>query len=127
MEQRYQIAIKVLMAERDAAKKLINRVTPSERFIQQQVYKKLRNKVVSAIRSDRKKEVKESLARGTNPWHVTNKILGKEKHTDLPLVENGVLVEEDARKAEIMNEFFVQKIELLRKRIDLSKNETPLR
>ena len=107
------------MIERNAARKLVNRVPPNERHIQREKYKTLRNRVISSIRLDRKKCVTDSLSHGKNPWHVADRILGRERNAEFQLKdENGKLIEDDKTKAEIMNEFFVTKVQRLRARID---------
>ena len=117
---------KDLMFERDAAKRIMKKMTPTERHIQHSKYKTLRNRVVASIRSDQKKAAEKKLSRGTNPWHVANDFLGKNHSMDLPIMEDGLAVTDDQKKAEIMNEYFINKVDLLRKQIALQQVENPL-
>jgi len=117
---------KKLMVERDAAKRLVKQMTRDERHIQLSKYKKLRNRVVASIRNDQKRNAESSLKCGVNPWHIANKFLGKSKSTDMPLIENGKTITDDKEKAETMNEFFIEKVELLRGQINPKQIENPL-
>mgnify|MGYP006877671557 CR=1 FL=1 len=89
---------KELMKERDAAKKLIKKMSESEKIIQFTKYKRLRNRVISSLRQDKIKMTEEELEKGTNVWHVADKILGKEKHNELLRVNNGQAINRDLEK-----------------------------
>ena len=89
------------MVDRDAAKRLMKQMTPAERHIQHAKYKTLRNRVVASLRNDQKQNAEKKLASGTNPWHVANHFLQRRNHsTDLPIIEEGVSVSNDEKKAD---------------------------
>ena len=117
---------RTVINERNAARKMIRQVSPSERHIQHVKYKTLRNRAVTLLRNDRRKAADEQLTKGRNPWHVANFLLKKDKNASLPLIEEGKRLETDIEKAEAMNAFFVEKVKRLRKRIDDSKLMDPL-
>ena len=116
-------ATKELMNARDAAKRLITKMSPGERHIQREKYKSLRNRATASLRNDRKREVEEGITLGKNPWKIADRILKRETKTDLPLVENGKTITNDKDKAELMNQFFVEKVKELRSRINADNDD----
>ena len=106
------------MRSRDDARCLIRKVSPAEKKTQHEKYKRLRDRVVSSLRKEKKKAAEESLRDGLDPWKVANRILGRSRNHDIPLVEDGTAVNNDEEKAEILNTYFIEKVSLLRSRID---------
>ena len=68
--------------------------------------KKLRNRVVSLLRKEKRESASADLAKGINPWKVADKLLGKEENSELPIVHEGREIREELEKAELMNKFF---------------------
>ena len=82
--------------------------------------------MVSALRQERRKDAEERLAQGKNPWDVANKILKKDKSSEIPLVD-GRQIQSDKEKCERMNDFFIQKVKNLQNRLSKETAEDPLK
>ena len=81
----------------------------------------VRNKCVGLIRKDRKNAIMKSLNTATNPckalWAHANRTFKPSRKEDLVVEDDGILVEDSDRVADIMNNFFVSKISGLRERV----------
>jgi len=115
---------KDLMKERDSVRVAASKMTGKERQIKLEQYRCLRNKCVSQIRKDDRDKIKERL-KTENVWTVANDIIKPNKDRDIPLIENGVEISDDKEKANILNKFFVTKIEKLRDSIDPQMKKDP--
>ena len=112
------------MKERDSVRVAASKMTGKERQIKLEQYRCLRNKCVSQIRKDDRDKIKERL-KTENVWTVANDIIKPNKDRDIPLIENGVEISDDKEKANILNKFFVTKIEKLRDSIDPKMKKDP--
>ena len=115
------------MKERDSTKNDIYNSSMSERKVRHEAYKRLRNKVKSEIRKDRRSMADKRLKRGENPWHIVRDLLGDKKCGNLPIVENDQEIGSDHDKAEAMNSFFVNKVKNLQHKIEKNRKEDPIK
>ena len=119
--------VRVLMKERDHAKKEINSTSPAVRLIQLHKYKTLRNRVVTLIRRQRSEQVEKELQTGKHPWKVANQALGRTtKENDIRLTENGQELSTDEEKANLLNNFFIDKVTTLQSKINPKLKTDPL-
>ena len=119
---------KSLMKERDTTRRLIKTFSPTERIVQQLKYKKLRNKVNSQLKKDNiniNNERVKSADSENEIWKVVKDITNPKRDSNIVLVEDNKTIEDEREVAEIFNDFFIDKINLLKENIDQSKVEDP--
>ena len=88
-------------------------MSPAEKGVQQAVYKKLRNRVISELRKDVINSNNERVEKAENEneiWKVVHDITKQKSATGITLIENGKSIDDEAEVANIFNVFFVEKI-----------------
>ena len=119
---------KLLMNERDKARLAINRAA-GEKWIALKKYKTLRNRVTQKIRTDainaNGKKIDEATSE-SDYWKVVNDIVKPNGDSNWKLKEEGKIIEDEKEIAETMNDFFVNKIEDLKVKIDDTLKSDPL-
>ena len=120
---------KALIKERDLSRKMIHKVSHQEKAVQQNKYKKLRNRVNSQLKkdnlnfnSDRIKKAKDE----NEVWKIVKDVTSPRTNQNITLIENGVEITKEEEVAELFNEFFVEKISKLKQNIDNKYKEDPL-
>lgn len=119
---------KKVIKERDFARQQIKDKSPTERVIQHQKYKSLRNRVNSLIKSDTIKYNNDRIEKAEDEneiWKIVNEVTNPKSESKWTLEENGEKVEDDLKIAEIFNEFFINKIKDIKDNIDQTKVEDP--
>ena len=118
------------MRKRDRTRESINRASPNEKVVLLQQYKKLRNKVTSMVRKEIVDYNNNRIEQASNErelWNVANEVLNPRKKAEWSIInKNGDTVIEDEDVSEAFNEFFINKVEELKKGIDVTKMEDPL-
>ena len=117
---------KQLIRERDNARKQITGKSQSEKIVQQMVYKKLRNRVISELRNDNinfNNERVKSAKDENEMWKVVKDITSPRSSATINLIEDGKIIEDEKEVADVFNSFFVEKIKDLN--IDHSMVEDP--
>ena len=116
-----------LMKLRNKARNIWITASPNEKKIKQEIFKRLRNKVNSAIKKDRVQKAEYHLQIGQNAFKVADELLGKKKEKQKPfLIEHGKEVTDEKEVADIFNSFFVEKIRKLKENIDPKLRTDPL-
>ncbi len=93
------------------------------------LYRRLRNKAARQVRKDRLESTLQQLSRhGNDPkevWRLADSLTGRERSGALPpsLLRDGELVEGDRELADVMNSFYISKIDKIREGIDLEKQQ----
>ena len=103
-------------------------MSPAEKIVQQAVYKKLRNRVVSELKKDNLNFNNERVNKAANEneiWKVVKDITNQGDTSSIKLMEEGVLIEDEVEVANILNDFFVEKIHNLQENIDKNMVENP--
>ena len=121
-------ATKTLIGERNKAQIIVSENKTNENFSR---YKTLRNKVTSSLRNDKTQWQKQKLASCNNdPGKLWKNILGWlnwcSSGSPSKLYHAGQIVTSPAKLAEILNNFFVDKIDTIRQGLP-SQNDDPLR
>jgi hypothetical protein len=108
---------------------MIHKVSHQEKAVQQNKYKKLRNRVNSQLKkdnlnfnSDRIKKAKDE----NEVWKIVKDVTTPRTNQNITLIENGVEITKEEEVAELFNEFFVEKISKLKQNIDNKYKEDPL-
>ena len=116
-----------LMKSRNKARNLWVTASPQERKLRHEAFKRLRNKVNSAIKRDRIEKAEHDLQQGMNAFEVADKILGKCKERQkISLLEEDTAITDDKHIASVFNEFFIEKIRKLKQKIDPNLVQDPL-
>ena len=113
-----------LMKQRNHAKKEMKE-EKSQQSIEK--FKKLRNKATNAVRRDRQINFEQQLKSGKHVWKTVNEYLDKSKSQNINLVENGEKINTEKETAQILNNFFIEKIQKLREKIDPKLQTNPVR
>ena len=120
-----------LMVKRDKTRKEIGRATPGEKAILIKQYRTLRNRVTNQIRRENIEfNNKRILEANTERelWRVANEVLSPKSESEwIVLNKEGQPTKEEPVIAELFNEFFITKVEDLKKGIDPTKIEDPLK
>ena len=119
---------KALIKNRDCARNNIKLKSPAEKLIQQAVYKKLRNRVISELRKDNinlNNERVKNAADENEVWKVVKDVTKQNNPTSIVLEENGKIIDNEEEVANVFNDFFVQKIQKLHDNIDKNLVEDP--
>ena len=115
---------KSLMRARDNAKCKAVKTKYLEDFNE---YKKLRNRVNSAVKADKLKSTKESIAKANDPkslWNTVKKLTGNsESSSPTELVHEGNVFHKAIDIADVLNDFFVKKVENLCSMLEIYKTE----
>ena len=122
--------VKELMRKREKTRAEIRGASTKEKGVLLQQYKTLRNRVTSKIRKENieynNKRV-EDAANEKELWSIANDVLNPRKETEWNVIDKeGKNVKEESRVAETINEYFIEKVEQLKKGIDKSLVEDPL-
>ena len=120
---------KRMMAERDALRKNLKKVSATERKAQMIKYKKLRNKVNSQTKKENVKANEDRVNKAKNEneiWKVVKDITNPKSESNWKLKENDEEITEEGKVADVFNNFFVQKIAKLKENIDSRYVEDPL-
>jgi hypothetical protein len=89
---------KQLIRERDNARKQITGKSQSEKIVQQMVYKKLRNRVISELRNDNinfNNERVKSAKDENEMWKVVKDITSPRSSATINLIEVGKIIEDE--------------------------------
>ena len=90
--------------------------------------KRLRNKITNLIKQNKIDKVNEDIKKGIHPWKVVNGLLEKGKGAEkIELLENGVKLTTEKEVADCLNDFFPDKIEKLKERINPALKHDPLK
>jgi len=118
----------IVRKERNRARNAWLSASPDEKKIRMEAYKRLRNRVNSMIKRDRVTKTEYDLSNGRSPYAIADSLLGKANKKDdrICLVENGKHIKDESETATILNEYFVEKIRMLKKRIDPDAQTDPL-
>ena len=117
------------MKERDSLRQSKSNLSPSEKAVQHEKYKKMRNRVNSMIKADviRYNEERITKAEDVNEvWKVVSDIAAPRSEARLTLNENGKIIENEGEVAEILNDYFITKIQDLKSSIDPQMMEDPI-
>jgi len=121
---------KGLMKKRDNVRNKIKKAKGQEKKNLLQQYKILRNKVTSEIRKENINYNNNRIKEANNEselWRVANEVLNPKKENDLKIINTeGKILAEEKEVAEAFNEYFIEKIQLLKENIDRTKVEDPL-
>ena len=122
---------KKLMKDRDVLRKqACKEADENQRKIIHEQYKKVRNHVTNRIRDESRKgnlqRIEGSANEQTNAWKVANEILKPKRKQTITLRESGREILEEDKVAKIFNNFFMEKVELLRNKIDPEAQEDPM-
>ena len=116
-----------LRKERNTARNAWLKASPNEKKVKMEVFKRLRNRVNSLIKRDKALKSEEDLKSGIHPFQVAKSLLGDSKtESKIKLTEDGQTIEEEAKVASLINEFFVDKIEKLKVNINPAWKTDPL-
>jgi hypothetical protein len=118
------------MKKRDRTRGSINKASPQEKVVLLQQYKKLRNKVTSMIRKETIDYNNNRIKQANNEkelWNVANDVINPRKESEWNIInKEGDSVTDDKEVSEAFNEFFMDKVEDLKRGIDVTKVEDPL-
>ena len=115
-----------LRSQRNKSRKEWLRAKASQKQTKHAIFKNLRNKVNYAIKRDKVHKVETDLRNKKNLWHVASEILGKKASEEILLIEDGKKVQSEEETANILNDFFVQKIQKLKEKINSDLKLDPL-
>jgi len=117
-----------LRAERNKYRNAWLKASPEQKRSKMERYKEVRNKVNSLIRRDRILKTEHDLKNGKNPYEVANSLLGKKKNINdsIELAEGDRTINKEYEVAEILNSFFIEKINGLKGKIDPKFKQDPL-
>ena len=120
---------KQLIKERDQIRKSIIK-SPNEKKILHEKYKKIRNRVVNQIRKETKKNNEDRIEKAGSTkemWKIVNDVIKpREKNNSWKLQEEDEIIEKEEEIANIFNNFFVEKIQVLKDGIDKNIITDPL-
>ena len=113
--------------ERNKVRNAMMKASPDEKKVKMEAFRRIRNRVNSLIKRDRALNSELALQNGINPFRVANSLLGKNQTKDekIQLKEGEQRVEKEEEVASIINEFFIQKVKDLKKKIDPNLKERP--
>jgi hypothetical protein len=119
---------KQLIKERDKVRKLIH-LSPNEKKILHERYKKLRNRVTNQIRKDTRQFNEERIDKAGDEkeiWNLVNEVIKPKEKNQWKLKEGEEVIEKEEEIANIFNNFFIEKISLLKDGIDQKYVKEPL-
>ena len=120
---------KTLMKERDETRKKIPQANEQEKIRLRATYKQLRNKTINQMRTDTRNQNAGRLAGAKNEgevWKVVNEIIKPKSSPHIVLTTKEGEMTDDLEVAGRFNEYFVQKIEDLKEKIDQTHIKNPL-
>ena len=121
---------KELMKKRDKTRRLIQTSSGNEKQVLLQQYKTLRNKVTGKIRKENIDYNNNRIEKANNErelWNVANDVINPRKENDWNVLnEKGENVTAEKEVAETFNDFFINKVEDLKRNIDPGHVEDPL-
>ncbi len=93
-------------------------MTSSEKTILFKKVKRAKNRVTNLIKKDKISKVIQDIESGSNIWKVINNVLEKkEKRSKIELIEEGQKLNSDQEVADTLNEYFLEKIRMLKQSI----------
>jgi len=119
---------KQLIRQRDDLRKSIHR-SPNEKKVLHEQYKKLRNRVTNQIRRDTQQYNEEKIDKAEDEkeiWKVVNQVIKPKEKSQWKLIEEEEVIEDEEQIGNIFNNFFVEKIFLLKSGIDQKYVKEPL-
>ena len=120
-----------LMKKRDKTRNEIRTAATKEAAILIKQYKILRNRVTSQIRKENIEFNNKRILEANSErelWNVTNEVLNPKAKTEWTILNgDGTPIKGELEIAESFNEFFIKKVEELKKGIDPTKIEDPLK
>jgi hypothetical protein len=120
---------KALITERDLMRKKMGTVKRTEKVVKHTKYNQLRNRENSEFKKDSINYNNDRIDKAKDEnevWKVVNDISNPTTSNKFTLLEGGKLIEYESKVADIFNDFFVNKIENLKKNKDKSFQEVPL-
>ena len=100
---------------------------PKDKSSKLGVFKQLRNRVNSFIKRDRALKSEDDLKKGKYPFEVAQSLLRDTKKQDtIKLIEDQKIVEKEDEVAKLINEFFINKVQDLKKGINQGLKVDPL-
>ena len=117
------------MKERDSLRLSGKILSPVEKAVQHEKFKRLRNRVNSMIKADVIKYNEERITKADDineVWKVVSDIATPRVEAKMTLKENGKIIENESEVAEILNDFFITKIKDLKSSIDPQMKEDPI-
>lgn len=117
-----------LMKKRDATLKTIKKSAINDPNLLK-MYRSFRNRVTSLIRKERKERIAEEIERdpsSQNIWRVINQQIAPRRNETIRIKEENEEIKCNRESAEIFNNFFQQKIQGLRDRINVNLQDNPL-
>ena len=117
------------MKERDSLRLSGKNLSPVEKAVQHEKFKRLRNRVNSMIKADVIKYNEERITKADDineVWKVVSDIATPRVEAKMTLKENGKIIENESEVAEILNDFFITKIKDLKSSIDPQMKEDPI-
>ena len=132
IQQNYKFGVsdktKELIKERDGFRKSIH-MSPNEKKILHDKYKKLRNRVTNQIRRDTRNFNEERIDKAGDEkeiWKLVNEVIKPKDKNQWKLKEGEEIIENGEEIANIFNKFFIEKICLLKSGIDPKYVKEPL-
>ena len=108
----------------------IKKAAKREREVLLKQYKVLRNKVTSQIRKENIDFNNNRIDKASNErelWNIANDVLNPRKESNWSITNpDGQKITDEGEVAEVFNDFFIEKVEKLKKNIDISLVEDPL-
>ena len=121
---------KELMQKRDNTRSKIGSAEGREKGVLIKQYKLQRNKVTAQIRKENVEYNNNRIEEATNEgelWKIANDVINPNKEKEWKIKkENGEMLTEETEVAEAFNNFFINKVESLKKNIDKTLIEDPL-
>ena len=121
---------KKLMKKRDKTRSMIQRASGNEKHTLMQQYKTLRNKVTGKIRKENIDFNNNRIEEANNErelWNVAKEVINPRKENNWNIItEDGGNIIAEKEVAEAFNEFFINKVEDLKKNIEPTHVEDPL-
>ena len=107
---------KLAMKTRDKLKNELKDLQGSERVIKLKQFRRERNRVISMVRKDEQEYFAKLISEegNNNPWKPINEILKVKKDASIPIMEKSGLVTCDLRKANLLNQAFIDKIKRIK-------------
>ncbi len=118
-----------IMKERDMTRKKMTQANGLNKESLRASYKQLRNKAINQMRTDTREQNSTRISGAKNEgevWKIVNEIIKPKSDQKIVLTSTRGELSEDIEVATRFNEFFVEKIETLKEKIDPSYIEDPL-
>ena len=118
-----------MMKERDSLRKKIGKSDEIRRKEFQEEYRKIRNAVTNKVRQDTIEINEERIEKAGDEnelWKIVNDITNPKAEASWKLEEEGRMIENEKEIADIFNDYFIEKIENLKRNINKEYVKDPL-